>query len=62
VGGDTVTMGQLINTKIAGPPAMMELESTFAKVLASVDGFRVKGHELTLSNNGTVFSTFLSED
>ena len=60
--GDTVTMGQLISTKMAGPPALMELESTFAKVLASVDGFSVKGNELSLSSNGSVVSTFISED
>jgi predicted amidohydrolase YtcJ len=60
--GDTVTMGQFISTKMAGPPALMELENTFAKVLASVDGFRVQGNELALSSDGTVVSKFISED
>jgi len=60
--GDTVTMGELISTKMAGPPALMELESTFATVLASVDGFRVQGNELALSSDGTVVSTFIYED
>ncbi|MFT5697304.1 MAG: putative amidohydrolase YtcJ/heat shock protein HslJ [Desulforhopalus sp.] len=60
--GDSVTMGQLISTKMAGPPALMELERNFAKALATVDGFHVHGKELTLLNKGTVIATFFSED
>ena len=60
--GDSVIMGQLISTKMAGPPALMELEGKFAKALASVDGFHVQGNELTLSSKGNVVATFRSED
>jgi predicted amidohydrolase YtcJ/heat shock protein HslJ len=60
--GDSVTMGQLISTKMAGPPALMELERNFEKALATVDGFHVHGKELTLLNKGTVIATFFSED
>ncbi len=38
----------------------MELESNFAKALASVDGFQVSGNELKLSSKGTVVAIFRS--
>jgi predicted amidohydrolase YtcJ len=60
--GDSVIMGQLASTKMAGPPALMELESKFAKALASVDGFHVQGNELALSSKGNVIATFRGED
>jgi predicted amidohydrolase YtcJ len=58
--GDSVTMGKLASTKMAGPPALMELERNFAKTLAAVDGFEVSGNELTLSSGGAVVATFRS--
>jgi heat shock protein HslJ len=58
--GDSVTMGKLVSTKMAGPPALMKLESNLAKTLASVDGFEVSGNELTLSSKGAVVATFRS--
>jgi len=57
---NTVTMGALVSTKMAGPPALMELEDNLAKALASIDAFRVSGDELTLSSKGIVVATFLS--
>lgn len=57
---DGVVMGKLVSTKMAGPPALMELESNFAKTLATVDGFDVSGNELTLSSEGAVVATFRS--
>ncbi len=58
--GDSVTMGKLVSTKMAGPPALMELERNFAKTLATVDGFDVFGNELMLSSEGAVVATFRS--
>jgi hypothetical protein len=58
--GGSVTMGKLVSTKMAGPPALMELERHFAKTLATVDGFDVIGNELTLSTEGAVAATFRS--
>jgi heat shock protein HslJ len=55
-----VVMGKLVSTKMAGPPALMELERNFAKTLATVDGFDVSGNELTLSSDGAVVATFRS--
>ena len=60
--GKSVTMGEIASTKMAGDPALMELENNFAKALASVDGFHVRGNELELLSRGTVVATFRSED
>jgi len=60
--GDSVTMGKLVSTKMAGPPALMELERNFARTLATVDGFDVSGNELTLSSEGAVVATFRSNE
>ncbi|MFK7848892.1 MAG: amidohydrolase family protein [Rhodothermales bacterium] len=60
--GDSVVMGELVSTKMAGPPALMELESKFAKALASVDAFHVHGNELGLSSKGVIVATFRSSD
>jgi heat shock protein HslJ len=57
---NTVTMGSLVSTKMAGDPALMELEANLAKALASVDASRVSGGVLTLSSNGTVVAAFRS--
>ncbi len=59
--GGTVTMTELISTTMAGPQALMELESNFAKTLASVDAFTVDGNTLTLSDNGAVVAQFRSD-
>jgi len=55
---DTVTMGDLASTRMAGPPEMMELEDSFAKTLRTVDAFHVHGDELTLSSDGQVVAVF----
>jgi predicted amidohydrolase YtcJ/heat shock protein HslJ len=57
---NTVTMGSLVSTKMAGDPALMELEGSLAKALASVDAFQVSGDELTLSSKGAVVTKFRS--
>ncbi len=59
---NAVRMGELVSTKMAGDPALMELEKDFAKVLKSVDGFHVHGNELELTSNETVVAAFRSED
>ena len=53
-----VTLGSLASTKMAGDPVLMERERELGKALASVDGFRVSGNELTLSSKGAVVATF----
>jgi heat shock protein HslJ len=56
--GDSVTLGEIVSTRMAGAPGAMELENNFAKALRSVDGFHVHGNELQLLSQGTVVATF----
>lgn len=56
--GESVMMGDLLSTRMAGPPDLMELESSFSKVLATVDGFHVSGNELDLLSAGIVVAKF----
>ncbi len=56
--GESVTLGDLMSTRMAGPPDLMELESSFAKVMATVDGFHVSGNRLELLSAGTVVAVF----
>jgi heat shock protein HslJ len=58
----SVTMGTVVTTKKAGIPQLMELEDNFKKMLASVDGFEVKGNDLQLSSKGDVVATFHTDD
>jgi len=55
---DSVTLSSLVSTKMAGDPKLMELESSLAKTLASVDAFQVDGNNLALSSSGTVVAKF----
>jgi heat shock protein HslJ len=57
---DSVTLGELISTKMAGPPELMELERLFATTLAGVDGFHVHENQLALLSKGQVVATFLA--
>ena len=57
---DSVVMGSLVSTKMAGDPALMEREQELAKALAAVDAFEVSGNELTLSSKGSVVAKFRS--
>lgn len=57
----SVTMGEVISTKKAGIPKLMELEENFKKMLASVNGFEVMGNSLELMSNGEVVATFLTK-
>ena len=57
---NSVTLGSLASTKMAGDPQAMELENNLAKTLASVDAFQVNGDDLMLSSNGAVVAKFRS--
>jgi predicted amidohydrolase YtcJ/heat shock protein HslJ len=54
----SVTLGQLVSTKMAGPPDLMELERNFAETMASVNGFHVSGNKLQLLSDGRVVAEF----
>jgi heat shock protein HslJ len=59
--GKSVTMGDIVSTRMAGPPELMALESKFAKVLASVNNFHVHGDELELFIDTKIVATLHSE-
>ncbi|MFO0906404.1 MAG: amidohydrolase family protein [Pirellulales bacterium] len=56
--GDNVVLGDLLSTRKAGPPELMELEQQFAKTLAAVNGFHVHGDELQLLTSGQPVAIF----
>ena len=56
--GDSVTMGEILSTKMAGPPELMELENKFAAILKRVNGFHVHGNSLELLSDGDAVATF----
>jgi heat shock protein HslJ len=56
--GESVTLGELMSTRMAGPPVLMELESSLSKALASVDGFHVAGQKLQLLSQGKKVAEF----
>lgn len=58
----SVTLGQIVSTKIGGAPELMELEQTFSQTLARVDGFHVAGNQLELLSGGEVVAIFKSKD
>lgn len=60
--GESVTLGELMSTRMAGPPELMKLEAKFAKVMATVDGFHVSGNELELLSGGTVVAKFKANE
>ncbi|MDW4549048.1 amidohydrolase family protein [Defluviimonas sp. D31] len=59
---DAVVMGELISTKKAGPPELMDLEDRFIKALAGVNGFTVAGEKLTLLTDGKEVAEFQSSE
>ena len=57
----SVTLGQLVSTKMAGPSVLMELERNFSEIMVSVNGFHVRGNKLLLSD-GRVVAEFRARD
>ncbi|MFN3189141.1 MAG: amidohydrolase family protein [Aureliella sp.] len=58
---DRILMGDLVSTRMAGPPELMELERRFSETLAKVDGFHVHQDELSLMQQGKSVATFRVE-
>ncbi len=54
----SVTLGQLVSTKMAGPSDLMELELNFSEIMVSVNGFHVRGNELQLLSDGRGVAEF----
>ncbi len=59
--GESVLMGDLVSTRMAGPPELMQLESSFSRVMASVNGFHVSGDDMELLSAGTVVARFKTD-
>ena len=55
---DKVTMGEIMSTRMAGPPELMKIESEFAEALKAVNGFHVHGNELELLHDEKITATF----
>ncbi|MFO1039960.1 MAG: amidohydrolase family protein [Geminicoccaceae bacterium] len=55
---DAVVMGQLVSTRMAGPPDLMALEDRFIKALREVNGFTVADDKLTLLTDGKEVAVF----
>jgi heat shock protein HslJ len=62
IDNQSVTLGQLVSTKMAGPPELMELERNFSKIMARVDAFHVAGNQLDLLSGGEVVASFKTKD
>ena len=58
----SVTLGQLVSTKMAGPSVLMELERNFSEIMVSVNGFHVRGNKLQLLSDGRVVAEFLARE
>lgn len=54
---DKVLMGEIVTTKMAGPPELMNLENEFAKTLKTVSSFHVHGDKLELLSEEKVVAT-----
>ncbi len=59
---NSVTMGTLVSTRMAGPPELMDLERKFAHAFSSVDGFHAHDDELKLLSKGIRVATFRSKE
>lgn len=54
----SLTFGEIICTKIAGPDDFMTLESSYLSLLRKVDGFQVGEYELKLMQGDNVILSF----
>lgn len=59
---ESVFIGDLVSTRMAGSPELMELESSFSKVMSEIDGFHVSGNELELLSAGKAVARFKTSD
>lgn len=57
----SVVLGQLMSTRMAGPADLMDLEGNFSKTLATVDSFHVEENRLDLLSGGKVVASFTAE-
>jgi heat shock protein HslJ len=59
VEGNTISIGLLSSTKMAGPEPLMSLESTYLNLLKSISGVRISGNSVSFTDSsGKVILTF----
>jgi len=50
--GDTITLGDIVHTEMAGPEPLMRAESAYMELLSKVRSFRLEKDVLTLLDEG----------
>ncbi len=58
----SVTLGELVSTRRAGPPELMKLESDFSKTMTSVNAFHVNQNNLQLLDGTNVVAEFIADE
>ncbi len=58
----SVTLGDLVSTRRAGPPELMKLESDFSKTMTSVNAFHVNQNNLQLLDGTNVVAEFIADE
>jgi heat shock protein HslJ len=59
---DTVALGSLLATKMAGPSALNELETNYLRALESANRWRIANDELMLLNEEKVVARFVARE
>lgn len=62
LGNQSLVLGELASTRMAGSPELGEIESEFSSALASVDAFHVEGKRLDLLKGTEVVAVFSSDE
>jgi heat shock protein HslJ len=62
LGNQSLVLGELASTRMAGSPELGEIESEFSSALASVDAFHVEGKRLDLLKGTEVVAVFRSDE
>jgi hypothetical protein len=62
LGNQSLVLGELASTRMAGSPELGKIESEFSSALASVDAFHVEGKRLDLLKGTEVVAVFRSDE
>ncbi len=54
----SIVLGDLMSTRMAGPPERMELERELSTTLATINAFHVQGNQLQLLRNDEIVAEF----
>jgi heat shock protein HslJ len=60
VSGETMTIGAITSTKVAGPENLMAQESAYLEAIAKTATFKIEGYQLTLfDGSGTALAVYM---